>query len=135
VNREQTATIVAYLNRANLIPALEGQTAVWHDALADVDYQAAQTVARQMCRTRTSEDRWVTPADVLNGVRSLRAERIAEFQRTNPNPLPPIELADWPELERAWTGAFWDAVVDGEDMAGAVAAASRVISGPGELAP
>lgn len=76
MNREQATSLIAYLNRAGLVGALEGQAAVWADALEDVDYADAQQVVRHFVATRTSDQRWVTPGDIAAGVRKVALQRL-----------------------------------------------------------
>ena len=64
MNQQQAVQIITYLNRAGLVGAMEGQAAVWADALADIEFEAAQAAARALTRTRLSTERWVTPGDV-----------------------------------------------------------------------
>lgn len=72
MNHQQTATVIAYLNRAGLVGAMEGQVTVWAEALTDLDLTEVQAAAREMARTRRSTERWVTPGDVRAKVNELR---------------------------------------------------------------
>lgn len=120
MNRQEAASIVAYLNRAGLVGAMEGQAAVWADALADVPYVTAQEVTRQMTATRTSVLRWVTPGDVRDAVARIRRARTADIR----TPEPPASIdADDTAGQIAWTRAFLAAVGDGLDEAAADRAA------------
>lgn len=78
MNHTETVQLIAYLDRAGLVQALDGQAAVWTDALDDVAYADAHQVARRLVRERTSRDRWVTPGDIRAGVRELHAAQPAE---------------------------------------------------------
>lgn len=74
MNRSETAAVIAYLNRAGLVGALEGQTVVWAEALADLDVADVQPAVREIVRTRTSAERWVTPGDVRKVVVKAQAQ-------------------------------------------------------------
>lgn len=76
MNRPESAQLLAYLNRAGVVMAVEGQAAVWADALDDVDFGDAQEAARRIVRDRTGAERWVTPGDVRRGVRDIRRARL-----------------------------------------------------------
>lgn len=67
----EAQSLIAYLNRAGLVGAMEGQSAVWADALPDVDFEDAKEAARTLVRTRTSDQRWVVPGDIRAGVRAI----------------------------------------------------------------
>lgn len=123
MNRTEAVSIVAYLNRAGLVGAMEGQAAVWADALADVSYVTAQEVARGMAKSRTSAQRWVTPGDISTEVTRIRRERTSRLS----SPQPPQELDGHPGRELAWTRAFVTAIGDGQDEAQADATACRVV--------
>lgn len=90
VKQTEAASLVAYLNRAGLLQALEGQAAVWADVLGEVRYVDAVEAARKLVATHTSDLRWVTPADMLAAVRALRAARVAAA----PPPLPAVDPDD-----------------------------------------
>lgn len=110
MNRTEAAGIVAYLNRAGLVGAMEGQAAVWADALHDVAYADAQRVVRAMVRTRTSRERWVTPGDVTAAVaqartwEALESDRARRSQRIDPPEGLTVEQAE------AWRREYHDAV-------------------------
>lgn len=87
---EETLTLIAALNRAGLVYAMEGQTAVWADALSDVRYADAVEAAKNLIRNRTSDQRSLTPGDVRAEVRRLRAKRITDA----PPPLPSADPDD-----------------------------------------
>lgn len=110
MNRSEAAQIVAYLNRAGLVGAMEGQAAVWADALTDVSFVTAQEVAQVMARTRTSRERWVTPGDVRDAVQTLRTARTRDMR--TPEPPDAIEPDDW-ATQTLWTRAYLAAVADG----------------------
>lgn len=110
MNRQEAASVVAYLNRAGLVGAMEGQAAVWADALEDVSYVTAQEVARQMAAARTSTQRWVTPGDVRDAVARIRKARTSEIR----TPEPPTTIdADDVKAQIAWTRAYVSAIGDG----------------------
>lgn len=117
----EAASLVAYLNRAGLLWAMEGQAAVWADALADVSYVTAQEVVRQMAATRTSGARSVVPGDVRDAVRILRHDRTKDV--TAPNP--PQELDGHPGREKAWRIAYMRAIGDGQTLEQADVTACR----------
>lgn len=122
MNRQEAASIVAYLNRAGLVGAMEGQAAVWADALADVSYLTGQEVVRQMAATRTSTQRWVTPGDVRDAVSRVRKARTADIR----TPEPPSTLpADDTTAQISWTRAYVAAIGDGLDEEAADLAACQ----------
>lgn len=90
MTQEQAVTLVAYLNRAGLVLAMEGQAAVWRDALYGVRFEDAQEAARQMVREGIRE-RFATPADLYRAVRKLRSGRIGG--RVPPAPPVPLDPA------------------------------------------
>ena len=90
MTQEQAVLLVSYLNRAGLVLAMEGQAAVWRDALYGVRYEDAQEAARQMVREGIRE-RFATPADLYRAVRKLRADRIGG--RVPPAPPVPLDAA------------------------------------------
>lgn len=87
---EETLTLIAALNRAGLVYAMEGQTAVWADALSDVRYVDAVEAAKNLIRDRTSDQRSLTPGDVRAEVRRIRHRRVADA----PPPLPTADPDD-----------------------------------------
>lgn len=115
MNHTEATTLVTVLNRAGLVPALEGQAAVWQMALDDVPFPVAQTVARRMIATRTSDQRWVTPGDIRAAVATERKRLIGRMT----SPQPPQQLADDPRAEHAWTRAYVTAIGDGHEPADA----------------
>ena len=90
MTQEQAVLLVSYLNRAGLVLAMEGQAAVWRDALYGVRYEDAQEAARQMVREGIRE-RFATPADLYRAVKKLRAGRIGG--RVPPAPPVPLDAA------------------------------------------
>lgn len=124
MNRTEAANVIAYLNRAGLVGALEGQSAVWADALSDIRAEDAQEAARQMARNRTSAERWVTPGDIRALVRSIREDRAMRGAAHVGPPPSPLEsdayghfiitsrrlLADGYSPEKARAAAYQQAV-------------------------
>lgn len=134
MNRQEATSIVSYLNRAGLTGAMEGMSAVWADALEDVAYVTAQEVVRDMVRSRTSAQRWVTPGDVIAAVAARRAENL---KRLDTPPAPPESIdPDDAAGQIEWTRAYRSAIADGLDEAAAdrAACAALGVSRP-ELAP
>lgn len=119
MNRTEAASVVAYLNRAGLLGAMEGQAAVWADALEDVSYVTAQQVVRAMARERTSDQRWVTPGDLAAAVRAERKRNVDRMA----SPQPPDALAGHPGREQEWTQAYVRLIGDGLEPAEATEAA------------
>lgn len=109
MNQTEATSIVTYLNRAGLLWAMEGQGAVWADALHDVSYVTAQEVVRSMAATRTSAGRSVTPGDVRDAVRSIREARLRGIK----TPEPPEELDGNPLRENAWRREYERLIGDG----------------------
>lgn len=109
MNQTEAASIVAYLNRAGLVWAMEGQAAVWADALSDVSFVTAQEVVRNMAATRTSGGRSVTPGDVREEVRVIRHARLRDIK----SPEPPEQLDGNPTRENAWRLAYVRLIGDG----------------------
>lgn len=110
MNQQQATSLVMYLNRAGLLNAMEGQGAVWADALSDVSYVTAQEVVRSMAATRTTDQRWVTPGDVraeVARIRKVRTSALGVFY-------PPAELDDDVPKAIAWQRAYVEAIGDGE---------------------
>ena len=104
MNRTQTVELITYFNRAGLVGAMEGQSAVWADALADIRSEDAQTVAREIVRTRTSSQRWLTPGDIREAVHSLRATRVHRA--------PPVTAPD-PDNGIEWRKVWTQLLSDG----------------------
>lgn len=90
MNRTQTAAAVSYLNRAGLVGAMEGQVAVWHEALEDLAMEDVEPAVREIVRTRLSTERWVTPGDIR-----------AATLKTKPRPVPGTpEFAALPDEQK-----------------------------------
>lgn len=139
VSREEAATVVAYLNRAGLVQALEGQAGVWWDVLnaagvRAVDVQAAcrLLVAERMGgavavlgEDAPTHDRriFIGPGDVIARVRKLRRERVGN--RTPP--APPDDVADDVAATIRWQRAYLAALGDGADEGQADGAACRLL--------
>lgn len=109
MNQTEAASIVAYLNRAGLLWAMEGQAAVWADALHDVSFVTAQEVVRSMAATRTSGGRSIVPGDVREAVRQVRHDRTKDMR----SPEPPEALDGIPAREQAWVRAYVRLIGDG----------------------
>lgn len=107
--RTEAAQLVAYLNRAGLVGAMEGQAAVWADALEDVSYPTAQEVVRAMAKARTSGQRWVTPGDIAAEVARIRKARTDVMA----SPQPPESLEGHPGRELAWRREYVRLIGDG----------------------
>lgn len=90
MNGDQTLQLIAVLNRAGLLYAMEGQTAVWAEALRDVAYPDAIAAGQALIRDRTSDRRSLTPGDIRAEVRRIRAARLTS---TEP-PLPAVDPDD-----------------------------------------
>lgn len=125
MNRQEATNLLTYLNRAGLVGAMEGAAAVWADALPDVSYTNAQEAVREMVRTRTSDQRWVTPGDVAARVRAIRAARFdaAERDPAHVRMCPPPDLD--PRGEIAWRKAYRRGIGDGLTPTEADAAACQ----------
>lgn len=91
MSQEEAVTLVAYLNRAGLVIAMEGQAAVWRDALYGVRFEDAQEAAREMVRAGATKERFATPADLYRAVKKLRGSRIGG--RVAPAPPVPLDPA------------------------------------------
>jgi len=121
----EAVALVGYLNRAGLVGAMEGQGAVWADALSDITANDAQEVARGLARNRTSAERWVTPGDIRSGARSVRSARLVQAERDSALLLPPPATDDV-RAEVEWTRAYRRALGDGQTAEDADAQACRV---------
>lgn len=110
MNQTEAVTVVTYLNRAGLLHAMEGQGAVWADALEYVRFEDARDVARDLARTRRGADRWVTPGDIIDGASRLRASRV---NGRTPPPPPPCIPHDNPMAQIAWTRTVTRHLADG----------------------
>lgn len=131
LSQEQAVNVVAYLNRAGLLLAMEGQAAVWADALYRVRYVDAIEACRQVVREGAVKERFATPNDVLRMVRKLRGVRLAG----KVPPAPPVELDVAADLafRRAWLSAVGDGATEAqadEHACGVVGVVRAVESGP-----
>lgn len=131
MTQEQALQLVAYLNRAGLVIAMEGQAAVWRDALQWVRFEDAQEACRALVREGVPE-RFATPADVVRTVKRIRGRRIAD----RVPPAPPVALD--PRGERDFARAYLRALGDGasEEFADSVACERvgvrrELVAGPG----
>lgn len=130
MTQEQAVGLVAYLNRAGLVIAMEGQAAVWKDALYGVSYADAQEACRELVR-KPDGPRILSPRDVYAEVKRLRRRRIAD----RVPPAPPVELSALDEI--AFQRAFYRALGDGatEEQADGFACKSvgverKAVTGP-----
>jgi len=129
LTQTEAAGLVAYLNRAGLLPAMEGQAAVWRDSLADVRFLDAQEAARRLVR-QPGRVAYVKPGDVLAEVRKVRADRIGG--RRPPAPPGPLD----PRADLEFQRVYLVALGDGETEAAADSlACERVGMLRGELPP
>lgn len=117
MNGEEAVKLVAYLNRAGLVWAMEGQGGVWADALHDVAYPDAQAACRELVREGTASGRPATPADVRRVVKRVRAARIGG--RVPPAPPNALDTAGELAFGRAYLRALGDGATD--EQADAVA--------------
>lgn len=122
MNQTEAAVLVAYLNRAGLLQALEGQAPVWADALDDVNFTDAQTAARTIAKTTA---RWITPGDIRNGVQTIRRQRLLDMA----TPIPPESInPDDTATERAWHRAYVTAYAGGASETDADVIACRAVA-------
>lgn len=129
MNNTEAVALIGLLNRAGLVGAMEGQGAVWADALSDITANDALEVARGMVRNRTSAERWVTPGDIRAGARAVRAARLVQAERDSALLLPPPATDDV-RAEVEWTRAYRRALGDGltaEDADVRACQASRLV--------
>lgn len=126
MNHTEATHLVTVLNRACLVPAMEGQGAVWQMALADVPFVTATAVATRMVATRTSEQRWVTPGDIRTAVQTQRQANLARMA----TPQPPEALDGDPARELAWQRAYRAAYADTGDHDHAQTAACTAVGTP-----
>jgi hypothetical protein len=110
VNQTEALLLVTNLNRGGLLQAMEGQAAVWADALDDIAIADAIPAARRLIRYHVGADRWVTPGDIRQTIGEMRRERIEAVKST---PAPPSELDDNPREGQRWLLGFWRAIGDG----------------------
>ncbi|WNM72835.1 hypothetical protein SEA_REDFOX_48 [Arthrobacter phage RedFox] len=132
MSQEQAVTLVAYLNRAGLVIAMEGQAAVWRDALYGVSFADAQEAARQLVREGAVRERFATPADLFRAVKKLRGARIGG--RVPPAPPVPLDPAGELLFGRTYMWALGGGAT--EEQADAVACkrvgvVREVAAGPG----
>jgi hypothetical protein len=127
MTQEQATFLVTYLNRAGLVIAMEGQGAVWHDALWGVRYEDGMEAVRNIVRRpRTG---LISPGDVLAEVRKVRAARIG-------NRVPPAPPGDIPaEAQMDFHRAYMQALGDGADEDQADQAACRTVGASREALP
>jgi hypothetical protein len=119
MTHEQAALVVTYLNRAGMIQAMEGQAAVWRDALYGVCYEDAIEACRELVRRAGVVQ--VKPGDLLAEVRLIRRARIGNRVA----PAPPVELP--PARDAQFCRAFLRALGDGADEDQADAQACRAV--------
>lgn len=130
MTQEQAVTLVAYLNRAGLVIAMEGQAAVWRDALYGVRFEDAQEAAREMVRAGIRE-RFATPADLYRAVRKLRSSRIGG--RVPPAPPEPLDPAGEMLFARSYLWALGSGATEEQADAAAckrVGVVREAIEGP-----
>ena|GEM_PF-2444706 len=123
MNQSEATQLVTVLNRAGLVPALEGQGAVWASALEDVPYSTAVVVAKRIVATRTSDQRWVTPGDIRAAVTAQRKVHLDGMA----SPQPPMSLDGDPVREIAWMRAYRRAYGDTGDADEAMRAACAAL--------
>jgi len=125
VNREHAAIVVAYLNRAGLVPAMEGQAAVWEDALADVAFVTAQEVCRDLAAGRMPVAQWVSTRTIADEVRRRRRANL-DRMGTPPDAPPGIDPDDV-RANLTWTRTVRRHIGDGlTPEAATVAACSEL---------
>lgn len=113
---KQVLALLAFLNRAGLLHAVEGQAEVWARALSHTSIEDAQAAADRLLVERTSESRWVVPGDLLASVRTIRAARV-RAALGGAEPVPPREVpADDVEAYQAWRKAFLRSLGDGKTV-------------------
>jgi hypothetical protein len=120
MTEEHAALVVAYLNRAGLLPAMTGQAAVWRDALWGVRYADAVEACRALAR-QPDRVAYVKPGDVLREVRKLRADRIGN--RRPPAPPVPLDPVEDLAFGRVYMLALGDGATEADADAAACAAA------------
>jgi hypothetical protein len=131
MTREQVSYLVAYLNRAGLVIAVEGQAAVWHDALWGIRYEDALEACRQLAR-RPGGSRFMVPGDLLVEVRKVRNARIGN--RVPPAPPDELPAEAQAEFGRAYLRALGDGLTEtqADQAACAVAGVVRDRVGPAD---
>lgn len=113
MKQTEAQIIINALNRAGLLQAMEGQSAVWADALDGVRYDDAVDAAKTFTRTRTSAERWVTPGDIREEVQAVRRRRATRYAGWRAHITPP-DTEDY-QLEIEWTRAMERYLGDGLD--------------------
>jgi hypothetical protein len=107
VNRDEAIALCRYVKACCPQQAIDEYTPdAWADHLADVPYADA----KEACRQITARQPFVTIAEVLGIVKSIRSKRIAEAGDLTP----PRGLTD--EEERAWLGEARRRIADGETL-------------------
>lgn len=109
MNQTETLQLIARLNIAGLLPAREGQTAVWHEDCGHLDYPTAVEAARWIVANRSSDAYGaVKPGDLLDAVKVIRRRRIDDLIGNGPVPIPPVDPNDvlaYNRWQRAWLSA------------------------------
>lgn len=109
MNQTETLQIIARLNLAGLLPAREGQSAVWHEDCGHLDYPTALEAARWIVANRSSDAYGpVKPGDLLDAVKVIRRRRIDDLIGNSPVPIPPVDPDDvsaYQAWQRAWLSA------------------------------
>lgn len=127
MNRAETAEVVAYLNRAGMVWAVEGMVEVWHDALGDQRVedvqQACRDLVRSAARSERTGNRNVTPGEVFGQVRRIRAARIGGRLV----PAPPEAVGDSAEAQIRFHREYLRALGDGAEPEQADAVACRAV--------
>lgn len=103
MNREETANVVTYLVAAGKLQPVDGQAAVWHDALGALRYADAVEACREIA---AGEGSWVTPGTVRAAVRRIRSGRIGN--QVPPSPPPDVSASAQIDYQRAFLGALGD---------------------------
>lgn len=120
MTHEQAAYLVAYLNRAGLLIAMEGQAAVWHDVLWGIRYEDAMDAARNLAR-RPGGAHLLVPGDLVAEVRKVRGARIGNRRP----PAPPVQLP--PDQDLTFQRVYLMALGDGQSENVADAAACEAV--------
>lgn len=129
MKRSDTVLLLAALNRAGILHVVEGQAAVWAEALSHTSYEDAEAAANQIIRERTSENRWVVPGDVLATVRKIRDARIHAVLQ-GAEPAPPDVLVDDIAGYNDWRRSFNRALGDGLPLRDAEVVAAQAAGIP-----
>ena len=131
MTQEEAVNVVAYLNRAGVLLAMEGQAMVWRDALYNVRYQDAADACREMVREGAIKERFAVPSDVLRAVRKIRNKRLADA--VPPAPPVPLDVAGELRFRRAWLRALGDGATEAQAdgyACGLVGVVREVTAGP-----